>query len=56
MCHNVFNVRPKTALLLLVWPGDAERLDTHARTQFQLYNWIKLIRTAMLTTQMNLLI
>ena len=29
MCHNVFNVWPKTTLLP-VWPRDAERLDTPA--------------------------
>ena len=28
MCHNVFNVQPKTTLLLPVWPSDAKRLDT----------------------------
>ena len=27
MCHNVFNVWPKTALLP-VWPRDAKKLDT----------------------------
>ena len=27
-CHNVFNVWPKTTLLLPVWPRDAKRLDT----------------------------
>ena len=30
MCHNVFNVWPKTTLLLPVWPRDAKRLDTPA--------------------------
>ena len=30
MCHSVFNVWPKTTLLLLVWPRDAKRLDTPA--------------------------
>ena len=29
-CHNVFNVWPKTALLLLVWPRNATSLDTAA--------------------------
>ena len=31
-CHNVFNVWPKTTLLLPVWPRDAKSLDapTHA--------------------------
>ena len=28
MCHNVFNVWPKTTLLPPVWPRDAKRLDT----------------------------
>ena len=28
MCRNVFNVWPKTTLLLPVWPRDAKRLDT----------------------------
>ena len=27
-CYNVFNVWPKTALLLPVWPRDAKRLDS----------------------------
>ena len=27
MCCNVFNVWPKTTLLLPVWPRDAKRLD-----------------------------
>ena len=27
-CHNVFNMWPKTTLLLPVWPRDAKRLDT----------------------------
>ena len=27
MCHNVFNVWPKTTLLP-VWPRDSKRLDT----------------------------
>ena len=27
-CHNVFNVWPKTTLLLPVWSRDAKRLDT----------------------------
>ena len=31
MCCNVFNVWPKTNLLLLVWPRDAQRLDTPGR-------------------------
>ena len=30
ICHNVFNVWPKTILLLPVWPRDAKRLDTPA--------------------------
>ena len=30
MCHNIFNVWPKTTLLLPVWPRDAKRLDTPA--------------------------
>ena len=28
MCHKVFNVWPKTTLLLPAWPRDAKRLDT----------------------------
>ena len=32
MCHNVFNVWPKTTLLLPVWPRDAKRSDTPVRT------------------------
>ena len=28
MCHNVFNVWPKTTLLLPVWPRASKRLDT----------------------------
>ena len=28
MCHNVFNVWPKTTLLLPVWARDNKRLDT----------------------------
>ena len=27
MCHDVFNVWPKTTLLLTVWPRDAKMLD-----------------------------
>ena len=30
-CCNVFNVWPKTTLLLPVWPREAKRLDTLAR-------------------------
>ena len=30
-CHNVFNVWPKTTLLLPVWPRDAKRLDSSCR-------------------------
>ena len=29
-CHNVFNVWPKTTLLLPVWPRDTKRLDAPA--------------------------
>ena len=29
-CHNVFNVWPKTTLLLPVWPRDLKSLDTPA--------------------------
>ena len=28
MCHNVFNVWPKTTPLLLVWSRDTKSLDT----------------------------
>ena len=28
MCCNVFNMWPKTTLVLPVWPRDAKRLDT----------------------------
>ena len=28
MCRNIFNVWPKTTLLLPAWPRDAERLDS----------------------------
>ena len=31
MCCNVFNVWPKTTLLLPVWPRDTKMLDTPAR-------------------------
>ena len=31
MCHSVFNVWPKTTLLLPVWPRDAKSLDTQGK-------------------------
>ena len=33
-CRNVFNVWPKTTLLLPVWPGDTKRLDTPAECAY----------------------
>ena len=33
-CHHVFNVWPKTALLLPVWPSDATRSDTSGSQWF----------------------
>ena len=30
-CHSVFNVWPKTTLLLPVWPRDAKKLDIPGR-------------------------
>ena len=30
-CFNVFNVQPKTTILLPVWPRDVKRLDTSGR-------------------------
>ena len=32
-CHNVFNMWPKTTLLLPVWPRDAQKLDTPDRAR-----------------------
>ena len=34
-CHNVFNMWPKTSLLLPVWSRDTKRLDTPARNDIE---------------------
>ena len=40
ICRNVFSVRPKTTLLLPLWPRDAERLDSPVPTgSFLGYQW-----------------
>ena len=34
MCYNVFNVWPKTTLILSVWSGDAKNLGTLAYIKY----------------------
>ena len=45
-CHNVFNMWPKTTLLLPVWPRDAKSLDT-------LYYLLSLREPLLLMSQME---
>ena len=44
MCHNVFNVWPKTTLLLPVWLRDAKRLDNAVRMLFSCLFWFLVTR------------
>ena len=44
-CHNIFNVWPKTTLLLPVWPRTTKRLDTHVRGSIPLSNRIILMNS-----------
>ena len=37
---NIFNVWPKTILLLQVWPRDAKRLDAPARLNQVVWSWV----------------
>ena len=50
MCRNVFNVGPKTTLLLPVWPRDTQRLDTPG-TQTYPAGWINAENVALCQVQ-----